>query len=172
MPEHEAAAMTEQHGKFGKGRHFKLVKKALIHTIDKYWETFGTIQVENKAIWMRASLSGMASTISRLDGDYKLHPDISVVIQQKHPDESIKFKKTIIVECETSLNGLLKDEMRLTAYKLLRMGTPDKNKLMMYIALPSELKGKANKPDYFNDLLFFNLKFSGGGKTVSKGEVE
>ncbi len=154
--------MAEQHGKFGKGRHFELVKKALLYVIDKYWETFGTIQVENKTIWMHASLSGMSSTMSRLDGDYKLHPDISVVIQQKHPDESIKFEKTIIVECETTLNGLLKDEMRLTAYKLMRLGTQDRNKLMMYVALPSELKGKVDKPEIFNDLLFFDVSNAGG----------
>lgn len=149
--------MAEQHGKFGKDRHFGLVKKALLHVIDKYWETFGTIQVENKTIWMHASLSGMISTMSRLDGDYKLHPDISVVIQQKHPDESIKYEKTIIVECETSPNGLLKDEMRLTAYKLMRLGTHDRNKLMMYIALPSELKDKITKPECFNDFWFFDV---------------
>lgn len=148
---------SNSRGKFGSDRHFRLTKKALLHVIDKYWETFGVIQVENKTIWLNASLSGVSSTMGRLDGNYKLHPDISVVIQQKHPDESIKSEKTIIVECETTLNGLLKDEMRLTAYKLMRLGTQDRNKLMMYVALPSELKGKVDKPEIFNDLWFFDV---------------
>ena len=28
-------------GKLGGDRHFELVKKALLHVIEKYWETFG-----------------------------------------------------------------------------------------------------------------------------------
>lgn len=156
--------MSEQHGKFGTDRHFELVKKALIHVIDKYWETFGVIQVENANISMHASLT------SRTDldltwhdsGTYNLHPDILVSIKQSEPPTGralpdAKNSKVILVECETSPNGLLKDELRLTAYKLLRMRLSDKSKLMMYLAFPSELKGKVEKPDIFNDLLFFDL---------------
>lgn len=161
----------KQHGRFGKDRHFELVKKALIHIIDRYWETFGVIQVENASIDMHASLT------SRTDldltwhdaGHYTLHPDILVSIKQSEPPTGralpdAKNSKVILVECETSQNGLLKDELRLTAYKLLRLRQPDKNKMMMYIALPSELKGKIEKPECFNDLLFFGLQTENGAE--------
>ena len=150
---------SNSRGKFGKDKHFELTKKALIHVIDKYWETFGIIQVENATITMDAHLSsGLMFTLGAdaVRGQYDLHPDITVSIKEKYPD-SRTVDKIIIVECETSPRGLLEDEMRLTAYKLLRLRIQDKNKLMMYIALPSEFKGKAEKPESFNDLWFFDV---------------
>lgn len=144
----------KQHGKFGKDRHFELTKKALIHVVDNYWETFGIIKVENTSISMHASLDGVEYISTR--GEYDLHPDIVMTIK-RHDPGILPSEKIVIVECETSTNGLLKDEMRLTAYKLLRLRTSDKNKLMMYLAFPSELKGKVSKPECFNDLWFFDI---------------
>lgn len=157
-----------QHGKYGKEEHFALTKKALIHVIDRYWETFGVIQVENASINMHASLTSRTDLDLnwRDSGTYTLHPDILVSIKESEPPTGralpdAKNSKVIIVECETSPHGLLKDEMRLTAYKLLRLRNPDKNNLMIYIALPSELKGKIEKPESFNDLWFFDLDTRG-----------
>jgi len=157
---------TRQRGKFGTNRHFELVKKALVYAIDRYWETFGTIIVESAKISMHACVHashiGLHDFSNPIDaGHYDLHPDI--VIQLRESEKSANSgvdcgKKAIIIECETTDNNLLKDELRLTAYKLLRMRTPDRSKLMMYIALPLEFEGRVEKPECFNDLLFFNME--------------
>lgn len=89
---------------------------------------------------------------------YEFHPDIVVNIAA---GKNNKADKTIIVECETTPNGMLKDDTRMTAYKLLRLQNLDTNKLMMYLAMPSEFKGKIEKPDFFNDLWFIDLKPEG-----------
>lgn len=147
----------KQHGKFGKDKHFALVKKALLHVIDRYWESFGTIRVENETIAMHARFAG--TYFGGWAGEYNLHPDIAITLQNNENRivETEKSEKLIVVECETTANGLLKDELRLTAYKLLRLRTPDKTKLMMYLALPSELKDKIEKPECFNDIWFFDV---------------
>ena len=118
--------------------------------------------MENKHILVSSHILGSPSFLK--EGNYNLNPDIVIVIEKKTPHDGEIIRnlygheeKVIIVECETSTTNLLKDEMRLTAYKLLRLGTPDKNKLMMYVAFPSELKGKVEKPECFNDLLFFDV---------------
>ena len=141
-----------QAGKFGKIKHFRLIKKSLLFALEKYYEKFAVIQVENHEIIMGASLGGAWT----YDGQYKLHPDI--VITFKERDEGYAKPKTIVVEAETSLNGLLKSEMRLTAYKLLRLNHPDKSQFMLYIALPTQLKGKAKKPEPFNDFWYFDIE--------------
>jgi len=145
-----------QAGKFGKIKHFLLVKKALLQVIDRYYEKYAVIMVENQKVSMNASLH-FYSHFTSPRGSYELHPDITLAIRDKDDDDDNRIRM-IVVECETSSTGLLTNEMRMTAYRLLRLGTPDRSKLMMYIAFPSELKGKIKKPEAFNDLWFFDLE--------------
>lgn len=144
----------KQQGKFGKKKHFKLIKITLLHIIDKYYERFGVIRLENTEITMEARLG--IGFLGFRGAEYTLHPDIVMEIKENGNSDTVN--KTIIVECETTENNLLKDEMRLTAYKLLRLKNNDGKKLMMYIAFPKKLKGKVKKPECFNDLWFFDIE--------------
>ncbi len=63
-----------------------------------------------------------------------------------------------MVECETRHDGLLRDDMRLVAYDMLRIANPDRDKLKLYVAFPEELRGEVEKPECFNDVWFFDVK--------------
>lgn len=148
----------KQFGKYGKKGHLKLIKATLLHIIEKYYETFGVIKVENTKITMGATIGDYFHTYG--EGTYSLHPDIALTTNLVNGMGTENPKKIIVVECETTPYGLLKDEMRLTAYKLLRLDKRDTKKYMLYISMPIEFKGKVEKPDFFNDIWFFDIDSS------------
>lgn len=150
-----------QQGKFGKEKHFRLVKKSLLYLIDRYWDKFGVIRVENATISVSADISSDITSFHSMrgyegeyTGAYTLHPDISLTLAGTRDDSP---KKLIIVECETSPAGMLKDRTRMTAYHLIRLKQEDRTRLHMYLAMPKEFKGKVKKPEDFNDLWFFDM---------------
>jgi hypothetical protein len=155
----------KQYGKYGKEKHFKLVKAALIQLINKYYDKFAVISVEKQAIGMQANMG--YHSIDMLNSEkmsYTLYPDIYCAIrpvEEKVNGLKINYAeskgKVVIIEAETTDTNLLANEMRLTVYKLLRMRYPDKQQFMIYLVMPIEFKGKVLKPDFFNDIWFFDL---------------
>lgn len=145
----------EGHGKYGTEKHRELIKEAMHFITDRYFNRYGPfkLEVENNTISASASMSGHRYGYSR-DTDYELNPDILCQILEA---EGGDIKKELVVECETSKYNMLSNEMRMTAYKLLRLKHSDKSKFMMYIVFPEELKGKVEKPECFNDLWFFDV---------------
>jgi len=153
----------KQYGKYGKAGHFNLVKRSLIHAVNRYWERAHLIQVEKETIQLGARMrvrSGIYDDYSK--GVYEVHPDLCLIVlgakdEEKRGYGNSEMSSIIIVECETTATNMLKNEMRLLAYQMLRLRYPDRGKIKMYIALPLELKGKVKKPEAFNDLWFFDM---------------
>lgn len=145
----------DAHGRFGGNEHYRLIQMALHRVVNRYYEKNERIVVENEELAFSSSIS---SSYHHGTGhsEKQLHPDIYV---ETEPGESgMASEKTIIVECETSKRNLLENDLRMAAYNLLREGNPDRNELMIYLAFPAGLKGDVEKPEWANDLWFFETE--------------
>lgn len=147
---------TNVHGRFGGDRHYRLIQEALHRVVDRYYEKNARICIENETLQFRSTLSG-GGLGRRHWSEKELHPDIVVNMEAGEADESLETDKTIVVECETSTNNLLTNTLRLATYQVLR-AKHTKNELMIYLAFPEELRGEVEKPDWCNDLWFFEVE--------------
>lgn len=141
------------HGRFGGDEHYELIQKSLHKIVDRYYEKNARIAVENETLEFRSTL-GSRGIGGRFWSEKELHPDI--VVQMEPGEAGMETQKTVVVECETSTNNLLTNTVRLATYTVLREGQ-DKNELMIYLAFPEALRGKVEKPDWANDLWFFEV---------------
>lgn len=146
----------QEMGKYGTEKHIQLIKKALLVVVDKYYVKHSKISIENHKMSLNVGSRGSDNYGVYANKDF--FPDICIEIVDVSDDWIMsgekKYKK-IFVECETTLDNLLRDEERLTAYKLLKIQNPD---IMLYLVLPSKFKGKAKKPDFFNDIWYFDVE--------------
>lgn len=144
----------EEMGKFGTTKHIFLIKQALLKLIDLYYVRHAKITIENHKIGLTVGGAGESHGVWASKDFY---PDISASIEDVSMNSFLidgKNYKKILVECETGKNNLLADHERITAYTLLKIQNPD---LAIYLVLPSELKGKVKKPEFFNDTWYFDV---------------
>lgn len=150
--------MTDDaYGSFGGTKHYGLIKAATLRVIDRYYEKYSRVVIENTELSLEArNQVEFGSSMPHFSHTKEINPDVSMATEPGKSDE--RQKKLIIVECETRADGLLVDQHRLTAYDLLRLGRQDRSTLMLYIAFPESLRGEVEKPDAFNDLWFFDVE--------------
>lgn len=145
----------EVHGRFGGTRHYKLIQASIHRLVDRYYEKNSRLTVENEELTLRSSLSGFGSYGSAQHAEKDLHPDVCM---KNEPGEAgMESEKVVLVECETRKNGLLANDLRTVAYDLLRQRNQNRNELMIYLAFPDDLEGQIDKPDWANDLWFFDV---------------
>lgn len=144
----------DAYGRFGGTTHYKLIQAALHRLIARYWEKNSKLQIENEDLSFTSSLAGFGRHSARR-AEKEIHPDI--VLSTEPGEAGMAGDKTVVVECETRKNGLLANDLRMAAYELLRQGNKDRNKMMLYVAFPESLRGDVEKPDWANDLWFFEV---------------
>lgn len=139
------------HGRFGGDEHFQLIQETLHKLVNRYYEKNSRLVVENEALEFRSSISGWRGAWNTRE----IHPDVAMTTE---PGEAgMETKKKILVECETRTDGLLSNGPRMAAYQFLREGNTDRNELMVYLVFPERLKGEVAKPEWANDLWFFEV---------------
>lgn len=146
----------DAHGQFGGNEHYRLIQMALHRVVNRYYEKNARITVENEEITFTSSVAtsyGNPAIGSPGHSEKTLHPDIFVEMQSG--ETGMSEDKTVIVECETSKHNMLTNDLRMAAYNLLRQGNQNRNQMMIYIAFPMRLKGEVEKPEWANDLWFF-----------------
>lgn len=143
------------HGRFGGTRHYQLIQASLHKLVDRYYEKNSRLYVENEELTLSSSIGSFGGYGGVSHAEKTLHPDVAM--KNEAGEEGMESEKVILVECETRKNGLLSNDLRTVAYDLLRQRNQDRNELMIYLSFPMELKGDIPKPEWANDLWFFDV---------------